>query len=270
MTMKRFLLALSSMFALALPSCLQSETTIRLNKDGSGTLTEETTFGEQVTAMLAQFGALGGGGEDPLADMFSEEKSKARASQFGEGVTFEKAELIQRGANRGGRVTYRFDDINTFRIVPGKAMQNLAPGAEAAAVADKAPPVTFAYAGGKLTIKMPEPEVEGPAAPDGGANPAAEASNPEMEAMLKEMLADMKMSFKIVIEPGIAETNATHHEGNTITMMELEFGELLKKEGVLQKLSSIDQNDTQAAMAVIKDIEGVKFEAKNEVSVTIN
>ena len=37
--MKRLLLAISSaVVALVLPGCLQSETTITLNKDGSGTL----------------------------------------------------------------------------------------------------------------------------------------------------------------------------------------------------------------------------------------
>ena len=42
--------------ALALPSCLQQATTIHLNKDGSGTLVEETTLGAQASAMLEQMG----------------------------------------------------------------------------------------------------------------------------------------------------------------------------------------------------------------------
>ena len=51
--MKKLLLAATSaLIALALPGCLQNETTIHLNKDGSGTLVEETKLGAQMLAYL--------------------------------------------------------------------------------------------------------------------------------------------------------------------------------------------------------------------------
>ena len=47
--MKRLALPFVSLLtAFALPSCLQQATTIHLNKDGSGTLVEETTLGANV------------------------------------------------------------------------------------------------------------------------------------------------------------------------------------------------------------------------------
>jgi hypothetical protein len=268
--MKRILLLLTSLVALVLPSCLQNETVIYLNKDGSGTLVEETTLGEQMSAMLAQFAALGGGGEDPLAEMFSEQKGKARAASFGEGVTFEKAEMVQRGVNKGGRVTYRFTDINTLRISPGDGMKNVNPGADlgiAAAAADKADPITFSFTDGSLPIQVPHPDVKD--VPAEAADLAGEAANPEMEAMMKQMLGDMRVSFKLVAESGIAETNATHREGNTVNLMEIDFGKLLKNEGAFQKLSSVDQNDMEATMALLRDFEGVKFEPQKEVTVSL-
>ena len=60
--MKRILLPFVSLLtALALPSCLQQATTIHLNKDGSGTIVEETTFGAQMAAMLGGIGPGHGG-----------------------------------------------------------------------------------------------------------------------------------------------------------------------------------------------------------------
>jgi hypothetical protein len=53
--MKMAKLALGFMAALALPGCLQNETTITLNKDGCGTIFVETLLGAQMMTMLTQF-----------------------------------------------------------------------------------------------------------------------------------------------------------------------------------------------------------------------
>ena len=59
--MKKTLLAMASaLISLVLPGCFQNETTIHLNKDGSGTLVEETRLGGQMLAMMEQMSALGG------------------------------------------------------------------------------------------------------------------------------------------------------------------------------------------------------------------
>ncbi len=93
--------------------------------------------------------------------------------------------------------------------------------------------------------------------------------NPEAEAMMKQMMGDMKMSLKVVIEPGISETNATHQTGNTITLMEMNMGKLVENVDNLKKLGSVDQNDPAAAMAALKGIDGVKMETKREVTVKV-
>jgi hypothetical protein len=257
--------------ALALPGCLQNETTIRLNKDGSGTLVEQTTLGAQMMGMLDQFSALGGGADakDPVAEMFSEEKAKAKAATMGEGVTFEKSEPITIGANRGARTTYRFADINQLQISPGEGMNELSPMAGQAAAAAKKKPVKFNFADGTLSITMPIPEK--PATPPAGAPAAPDlAGNPQMEGMMKQMLGDMKVSFKLVIEPGIAETNATHREGNTITLMSMEMAGLLENPETLKKLSAADQSNPAAAFEALKGIEGVKMETQPTVTVKLD
>lgn len=265
---KLFLTALAAMASLVLPSCLQSETTIRLNKDGSGTIIEETTFGAQMMGMLAQMAALGGeGNNDPLADLVSEEKAKERAAELGEGVTFEKAEAIEKNGGKGGRITYRFANINKLKIAPGDSMKNAmpeAPGNEA--VEAESQPVAFKYADGELTILMPEPK-KPEAAPE-GAN-ELDADNPQMEEMMKQMFADMKVSFKLVIEPGIAESNATHKDGDTITLMEMDMGKVVQNKEGLKKLTSLNQEDPSVAMEQMQGIEGVKVEAQREVKVKL-
>lgn len=265
-TMKRYFLPLLSVLAACLlPSCFQNETVIQLNKDGSGTLTEETAFGPQALEMLAQFAQLGGDGADPLADLTSEEKAKTRATELGEGVTLDKVEKTEKNGFKGGKTTFRFADINKLKLSSDAvkdAMPEI-PGAEEQQK-KKTEPITFQYDGGKLTIKLPEPEkAEAPAAEGAPEIGAAE------EAQAKAMFKDMRFSVKIVAADGIAETNAEHVDGGTITLVDMDFGKVLEKPGALQKMSALGNANPDAAMQAMKGFDGVKIETKREVTVTL-
>lgn len=272
--MKKLLLLLTSaLAALVLPGCFQSETTIHLNKDGSGTLVEETRLGAQMVAMMDQMSGLGveNAKADPLAQMFSEDKAKARTASLGEGVTYEKTELLTADGAKGARVTYHFADINQLKVTAGDGMKNMSPmGDRAAEKAGKKSPIAFTYAGGKLTIRMPEPPK-----PDAAESPATDKpgmpdmESPEAQQMMTRMMGDMKLSLKVTIEPGIAESNATHQDGNTITLMEMNMGKLVENPDNLKQLSKVDKDDPTAAMEALKGIDGVKFEAQREVTVTV-
>ena len=274
-TMKKILLALASLVTtLVLPGCLQNETTIHLNKDGSGTLVEETRFGPQMLAMFDQMAAVGdaqGNKQDPVAKMFSEAQAKTRAGELGEGVVFEKSEAVQANGAKGARVTYRFKDINQLKLAPGDSMKNLSPMAAAAApAANKAAPISFTYAAGKLTIKMPDPaKAKLPDVPADEQANMPDTDNPETQTMMKQMLGDMTVSLKVVIEPGIAETNATHQDGNTLTLMAINMGKLLDQPDTLKKLGKVDKHNPAATLLLLKDIEGATFETQKEVTVKV-
>ncbi|MEO5713424.1 MAG: hypothetical protein ABIT37_08035 [Luteolibacter sp.] len=276
--MKRISLFLSAaLAALSLTSCLQNETTIHLNKDGSGTLVEETTLGAQMMAMMEQMssfgGAAGGAKKDPLADMFSEEKAKAKAAKLGEGVTLEKNEAIEKNGNKGARATYHFADINKLKVTTSEGMKDMSPmggmGAEAPA-AKPAKPINFKYADGNLTITMPEPD-KTEAAPDAPKPGAEEKEAPGEQdlVMMKQMMGDMKMSLKLVVEPGIAETDATFRDGNTVTLMEMDMGKLMENPEFVKNLGKVDQRDPAAAMEMMKKIPGIKAEVKKEITVKV-
>ncbi len=275
--MKRILLPfLSLLTALALPSCLQQATTIHLNKDGSGTLVEETTFGAQMTAMLGNIGNLGGeagAAKDPLKELASPEKAKTRAAKLGEGVTVEKAEAIEVNGNKGARVTYHFDDINKLQFTASGGLQDAMPEMPGAPAAAKPveKPTTFKYADGVLTLTNPEQKKPdaGDKKPEGDAPAEDEAQAAQMEAMMTQMLGDMKMSLKLVIEPGIAESNATYVDGNTVTLMEMDMGKVLKTPGAMKKLKGVDQGDKDAAMAALKGVDGIKAETQTAITVKV-
>lgn len=272
--MKRTLLTLTStLVLLLLPGCFQSEITVHLNKDGSGTIVEESRLGAQMVAMMDQMAAIGGENakQDPMKEMFSEEKAKTRASGLGDDVTFDQIEMVSENGTKGARTTYSFKNINTLKIATDDGMKNMSPaGREAAPAGEKSAPVVFTYADGKLSIRMPAAKpAAAPAAPAPADAGKFDMESPEAQATMKQMLGDMKMSLKVVIDSGIAESNATHKTGNTITLMEIDMGKLLENPENLKKLSKVDQNDSSAAMEALKNLKGVKMETQKEVTVTV-
>ena len=256
--------------AFVLASCFEFETEITVNKDGSGTITEETVFGEQMIGMLEMAAAQGGGGagKNPLADLKDETKAKAKAAAYGEGVTFDKIEEVKRNGGKGIRITYKFTDINKVTFNPSGALGDMAPGSKAVERV-KEEEARFQFADGKLTIILPDLD-EGPESGEeasGGGNDL-DPNNPET-AMMLEMFRGMKVSAKVTVAPEIAETNATHRDGNTVTLFEMNFDEIMKNPDGMKSLQKLDMKDRAKAADALTKVKGVKAETKEKVTISI-
>ena len=285
-TLRLFLLPAAVAFALS--GCLQNETVVHVKPDGSGTIVEETFLGAQMAAMLGGLGGLSDEkdkpAKDPLDEMFGEDKAKAKASQLGEGVTFDKLEKIEKDGKKGARVTYKFADINKLLLHTDDATSGLdqgmgappdATGAEGAPAPEakkkKSDPIRFQLAGGKLTITMPKPDTtkkdEAKDKPEGEKPKEDAAEKAQSEMMMKTMLADMKIAIRVVAESGIASTDATHVSGNTVTLMEMNFGELVSNPDAMKTLEKLEGKGPDEAAAALKGIKGVKVETKEKITI---
>lgn len=256
---------ISAAMALLVTSCMEHHVTIRLNKDGSGTITEETTLGAKMLAMIEQMAGIGGEGAeapDPTADLVDEEKAKKSAAAMGEGVTLEKVEKIDEAERKGGRTVYAFKDINKVKYAFGGALDDMGPGGEEGA-ADEKEPLEWAYKDGVLTIKN-----KGLEKPEDGEEETPEA-DPAQLAQAKQMLDGMRMSVRLEFPGGIEETNASHRDGETVTMMEMDMGKLLEDPEAFAKLQKA-QPETPADMAeALKGIEGMKVDTNEELRVKL-
>lgn len=255
--------ALGFVAALALPSCLQNETTITLNKDGSGTVVEETLLTAKMLGMMTQFAQPGQ--PDPVAEMFSDDKARAKTEAMGEGVEYVKTEMLDQDGKKGARTHYKFADINKLKVNPSGAvdgLNNQAPGGEEEK--EDKDSVRFSYADGKLKIITPPADFE-----DMGLPGDEGAENPEMEAMMTEMMADMRLTLKLNVADGIESTNATHTEGDTITLFDVQVGKMLAQKDELAKIGETGKTDKEAAKAAFAKLDGIKAETKEDVTVTI-
>jgi hypothetical protein len=268
----------AALVALLFPSCLEHTSTIKLNKDGSGTITEETLFSAEASAMMADMPA---GGENPAGKFSDAKKAAETAAKMGEGVTVEKAEQIKKDGRIGGRVVYKFADINKVKFTFGGAMtdagKDMGPPGDAPDAGEAAKPenkpITFTYKDGLLTMVNPQAKADGdakkPDAEKGDAPDDKEEPDAQAMAMMQQMFKDMRMSLNVEIVDGIAETNASHVEGNVVTLIDLPFGKLIADPANMKKLQAMKDASPADAAAAFKDIAGLKIETKEEVTVKV-
>ena len=254
----------------SLNSCIQVESTITLKKDGSGTITENLLLGAQMMQMMEMMGAqaaqAGGKAKDPMAEMMDENKAIERAKEMGEGVEFVSIEKISADGKLGVKTIFKFSDINKLSYNSAGAMDMGDKGKGPKAKSDGNKPV-FKYADGKLTIvqKLPKGDKDDKEA-DVETDKKDDAMDEQSMAMMQGMMKDMRMSMKIKFEPGIAKTNATYVDGDTITIVDLEFGKIVSDP---KKLKALQGGDFEKTKKALKGIDGIKFEAQDTVEVEL-
>jgi len=263
----QLLIIATSLFSLfCLTSCFQSENTITVNKDGSGTIVEETHFGEQMKMMIQMAQAQGGQAKSPLDSMMDKEKAKTRAKGMGEGVELVGIEKINKDGKIGVRTTYKFADINKLKYSSAGALDlgDLPGGAAGAAKKADEAGVTFKLADGKLSIIQKAPKADDAEKAEDADAAEAPGIDPQQLAMVQGMMKDMRITMKVKIASGIAKTDASHVEGDTITLADIKMDKLLANPEKLKALQGGDFDKTKEAM---KGVEGVKFEGKEVVEV---
>jgi len=268
----KLLMVVTSLLALfALNSCLQVESTITLKKDGSGTVTEDLIFGEQMVQMMqmasAQAGQMGGAkAKDPFAEMLDKKKAAERAKKMGEGVEVVSVTKIDADGKLGVRTVFKFADINKLQYETSDAMNMGEQGGPSKKENGDKP--TFKYADGKLVISqtLPKGKEGDAAAKDEKDEGKEDATDDQALAMMQGMMKDMRMTLKMKFEPGIAKTNASYVDGNEITIMEIDFGKLVKDP---KKLKALQGGDFEKTKKALKGIDGIKFEAKETVEVEL-
>ena len=267
--MKRFLTFVGAAAAvMLLPACFELSSVISVNNDGSGSVEETTYVSAQVKAMLGSMKAGGGqpgGGGDMKMDLLpTKEKAAEKAKKMGDGVTVKSHEEVKAPDGREGvKVVYAFTDINKINYEPGDMKDKGADG-------KKEKP--FAISGGTLTITNHDSKKAKAEKKDDGAPKPSAAELEQQMAMMRPMLAGMKMSFKVKAAGGIASTDATHVAGDTITIMEMNFDQLLAKPEGVKKFAEMAENKDMSpaeAAEAFKGLDGVKIEPKEKVTVKL-
>ena len=77
----------------------------------------------------------------------------------------------------------------------------------------------------------------------------------------------MRISVDIMVNGSIIETDASYREGNTVTLVDLDFNRILENPDVMQELALEEPQTISEVEAVVNEIPGIKAELKQQVSV---
>jgi hypothetical protein len=259
---------------LLLSGCFQVETIIRVNRDGSGTVSETMMLSKkmlsQMNAMMEAF-PQEGGAKPQTFELYEPDKLKARAKDMGDGVTYLSGKKTDSTDFSGYTATYAFLDINSLRLNQQGESSPSAPGP------GNAPslPVIFHFNKGNpstLVIEQPmekaNEKISGESSKGAGQNKPADSPGSDNEAKeLIEMFMGMKMVLALDIDGEIVETNATHRNGNRITLVEMDLARFGKSIPELEKLKELNLNSVEEAKELIKDIPGMKIDLNRSLKV---
>lgn len=254
--------ALCALFLMA-TGCIDSTLSVNVNKDGSGTITQEMVISTAAFAMMNN----AGGGADAALDI-GEASARAAAPNLGEGVTYvSRKDITRPDGAKGSLVTYAFEDINKVRV--GGVIEGASGPVKA--TADDEEKIHFSFKGGNnpsLTVHIPQQDKD-EGAPEAAAK-APQNPNDPMMAMMMQMMKDLRMRMLLTVEGGPKKTNASFQgEDGTITLMDMGLGKIMADPAKMSKLQALGQGqDPMAAAKALNEFEEVKFETKKEVNVS--
>jgi len=252
--------------------CLTSVTTIKVKPDGSGTIEQSIAMkaeaAAQLTAMASTFGDAAEKDKPPAPpELFSEKDMREAAAKFGEGVTFVSSQPIKTKDLTGRVATYSFADITKVRVNQKPPSPKGAP-AEDESKGKAADDVAFTFLrhpGGTsvVTVLFPEPDLS--KKKDKDADTESKKPDPTQLAMMKKMLDGLRIEIALEVAGAIVKTNSPYVQGSKVTLLEMDFAELITNDAVLGKLANPES--IEDAKQMLKGVKGVKVNLDREVMV---
>lgn len=264
------LITIGIFLLLFLSGCFQIERVINVNKDGSGTIEETVLMSQDFINQMKQMTAgFGGGKSEEKTDESSYhdvEALKRDATKMGEGVKYVSSKPLERDGKLGHFVIYSFKDITKIKVDENPADNMMSSSGMGKDKED----MSFKFKKGKtseLTIIFPQEDVEDDyedikyeEKPESNST----VSDQDIK-MMKAMYTGMKISVKVVVDGKIVYTNATHKNGNVITLTEMDFDVIMKNEKAFKALTGSNNSTDEEMKRSMQKFKGFKADMNEEV-----
>ncbi len=262
--------------ALPLSGCLQIDTTIHVNKDGSGTISEKVLFSKSFVDMIRGFSESfqdSAGSEE--FTMFKEEDIFNDAQEYGENVKYVSHELVSEENWEGYKAVFSFDDITRVKLSPDPDSKvDLGDGSPQGETGGS-DFYYFRFVKGntpELIIERPDEEFsqEESESEETNETTGEEQDSNEMNDQIVKMMEGMKINMGIEVDGKITGSNATYVEGSKVTLFQMDLAEMMKnKEGFDEFRKNEPQNIDQMKKYLEK-LPGIKIEFEKPVSIKFN
>ncbi|MCF7914487.1 MAG: hypothetical protein K9L66_04905, partial [Spirochaetaceae bacterium] len=233
-----------------------------------GTIRMEYKMDKQVMSMAQGMGGSSTGIPSTSSELLEEESLEEMAAQMGPGVRLVSAVAQpDTGQFIGYTAHFEFDDINTLKIDP---MEEAPGGGELESETEELP-FTFSFTPGatsKLVILLDQKDdSDVDEYEDSFGEPGEEQEQTEqMVAMMKPFFRSMAFGVEIIIEGAISSTNATHRDGNRITLINMDMGKIIDNDSLFAEVINSEDMQNEKMRAKLEEV-GVQIEAQEEVFV---
>ncbi len=250
--------------------CLEVDTTIHLNKDGSGTLEESVLMSSQVIEMISAFAASFDSTSADTASfsLFKEDQLIADTAKYGSGVKYVSGQEVKKEGKEGYNVVYAFKNINDLKI-----NQNPNSKIDMEGVEFEEDTVNeflhFEFEQGnpsQLTIKLPslnDQDVSNEVTTEDTTSTSTEG----MDELLK-LMKGMRISLALDVNGNITKTNASYVKGSSITLFDINFNDLLDNPEKLKIFKQQNPKNLEEIKKIVENLPGVKVELNNPVDIS--
>ena len=247
--------------ALMSSACFQMTTVLKVNGDGTGTITHQMVYTKAALAQLKQFAAFGGGRGGGSADPLSEQQARDMTASIGPGVTYVSSELITTPFGQGRNAIYAFTDVSTLRI----STQPAAPGGltlKTQGFSTQSESITFTMThevngNAMLHIHVPEPNYL-----DFFGSPQAAGQI----GMIKTTLAGARVLLAAEPAGGLVRASSPFVEGQRVTLLDIDLDTVLADDTLLPRIQAVAATPAEAK-AVLLGAKGLKINLEPEITI---
>ncbi len=268
-----FKLSLIVILLFAATSCIEVETRVKVNKDGSGTVEERAVASPAMVAMINSFASMGDSSDTEEFSLIDEDELKANAEEMGAGVRFIKVESLDE-SNNSYVAYYEFDDVRNLKITsdPGnKVPSDVMNEDEEQTDPEKDEFISFDFISGDsptLIIQMPPKDEEDLEMEFGDSEMETDSLADDMWAeQFKMMLKDMRFVVTVEVAGDIDETNASYVDGSRVTIFEMDLGQIIDNPKKFNELKKNKPATFDELAMQIKDLPGIKIELRDKVKI---
>lgn len=265
---KTMILCSSLLFFLA--GCLQVETTINVQKDGSGTINQKIAMSKTFVNMMKEFAqAFQDSTSTEKFNLFKDDEIIADAKDYGEDVKYVSHEFISDDQWEGFQAVYSFNDITKIKIQPDPGSKVGMDEEQEGKTADEEY-YFFKFNKGdvsELIIDRPPIELNSKSEENKDTLRASEQNDEEMGEEFLKMMEGMKINIEVQFDGKITSTNASYVDGSKITLMQMDLGEMMKDKESFKEFKDKEPKNIEEMKEFLEKFPGMKIEIEKPISV---
>lgn len=248
--------------------CLQVETTLKVEKDGSGTINEKVLFSKTFVKMIKDFTeAFQDSASTEEFTIFDADDIIANANDYGENVKYVSHELIANDNWEGYQAVYSFDDIANVQISPDPDSKVALD--DQANAAEEEEYYFFKFVKGdtpQLVIDRPEIELNSDSNNSDDSEENEQNNEEEGEEFVK-MMEGMKIDISVEVDGEIVTTNATYVQGSKITLFQMDFSEMMQDKDGFKEFKKNEPQNIDEMKKYLEKLPGLKIEVEKPITV---